>query len=252
MAVYSPNPNSQLYDPNWQKERGGTHSGQDLFRQYSAGAGNIIMGPGGPQDVGRQALGDVNGPGISTVMDPTTLQSYRAATGQAISGAQDLAGKMQEKLTPEQVAGLYSTAEAPFRAAGDQLRRAAAVTGSPTALAGNLKGLAQARGLAGGNIAAQIPGLNQGLLAQKEQATLMPGQLALGGAGQEIGGITGGYGAQTGRYGTSGGLIQDQMQNILGLGNQLTQFANAGVAKQGQLTHDLLGLVPKVNLGKNF
>jgi hypothetical protein len=89
-------------------------------------------------------------------------------------------------------------------------------------------------------------------LAQKEQATLMPGQLALGGAGQEIGGITGGYGAQTGRYGTSGGLIQDQMQNILGLGNQLTQFANAGVAKQGQLTHDLLGLVPKVNLGKNF
>src|ERR1051326_1579114 len=98
MAVYSPNPNSQLYDPNWQRERGGAHSGQDLFRQYSAGAGNIIMGPGGPQEVGRAGLDTLNGPGISDVMDPRSLDAYRAATGQAIS---DAAGLRSEEHTSE-------------------------------------------------------------------------------------------------------------------------------------------------------
>ncbi len=230
--------------PNWQDRYKQLYPGQiSSIQGFQQGTINPFIQGTTP---GEQAINA----GTSSQYNPFVDDYSKQIQLNAMGNAQGVFDRTPEGFTPEQQQAItqgaktaaYSPIAASASAAGDQLRRNAAVTGSPTALAGNLAGLSRQRGqdlsTTGAQLSTTLPQMFHSAqmsdLGQKAQEAMLPGQLALGAQGAEQAGYRNlGLGPQLAmqRFGTGTGAWNNAMQGIIGMGGQLAGLAGGAQNK---------------------
>lgn len=135
------------------------------------------------------------------LLDTDALQKYRGAFSNYMGEAGRVASGIPVGFSAGQQqqikAGVGASTAAPYRAAGAEVKNAAARTGSPTALAPALAGLARDRSIGNTEAMGQLPGLFHN--AEVSDSVAKTGALA---------GVAGAYGAGQGRETSAAPLFQ--------------------------------------------